>query len=54
MADKEKTETKEAALVEVPTGSAIAFKLEDDTYTDEKGMLLAIYKILKRLEKGLL
>jgi hypothetical protein len=54
MPEDKKQEIKEEELVEVPTGSAKAFQLEDGTYVDDKVMQLAIYKILKKLEKGLL
>lgn len=52
MTEEKKKEVVEAQLVEVPTQTTIAFKLEDESLTDEKGMLLKIYNILKKIEKS--
>ena len=44
---------KEASLVEVPTQTTIAFKLEDDSLVDEKGLLLKIYNDVKQIKDSL-
>lgn len=59
---KEKEETKQivtnisqaaaAEMVEVPTATAIAFKLEDGTVVNEHGLLFEIYKSVKKIEKS--
>ena len=42
----------EASLVEVPTQTTIAFKLEDESLVDDKGMLLKIYNDIQLIKKS--
>lgn len=57
---KEKEEIKEAKqevkptaeMVEVPTQTAVAFKLENDEVINHDRMLLEIYKSVKKIEKS--
>ena len=44
---------KQAEMVEVPTQTTIAFKLEDDSLTDEKGLLVRIYNDIQQIKKSL-
>ena len=53
MADK-KEEKTEASLVEVPTQTTIAFKLEDESIIDERGLLLRIYNDIQKIKKSLI
>lgn len=41
-----------AEMVEVPTATAIAFKLESGEVVNEHGLLLEIYKSVKKIEKS--
>ena len=49
MAEKK---TEEIALVEVPTQTTIAFRLEDGRVIDERALLLEIYKDIKRIKEA--
>ena len=42
---------KEASIVEVPTQTIPAFKLEDDSIVDDRGILLRIYNKILNLER---
>ena len=54
MAEKEKTaDKKEAVLIEVPTQTAIAYKLDEETIVDEKGILIRIYNDIQQIKKAL-
>lgn len=48
---KEVKVEKEAELVEVPTQTTIAFKMEDDSLIDEKGLLLRIYRDIQKIKR---
>lgn len=51
MVEKEKSEESEAGLVEVPTQTAVAFRLTDGRVVDERTLLLEIYKDLQIVKK---
>jgi hypothetical protein len=51
MVEKEKSEESEAGLVEVPTQTAVAFRLVDGRVVDERTLLLEIYKDLQIVKK---
>lgn len=53
MAEEKKKEIVEASLVEVPTQTTIAFKMEDDSLLDEKGILLKMYNKICKIEKSI-
>jgi len=50
---EEKKGVSEATLIEVPTQTTIAFKLEDESLVDEKGMLLKIYQDIQKIKKSI-
>jgi len=52
--DKQVKKDNEAELVEVPTATAIAFKLEDGNVVDMHEVLVKIYNDVQKLKKGLL
>ena len=43
----------QADFIEVPTQTAICYKLENGEVVDEKGMLLRLYNKILRIEKSL-
>lgn len=49
----EEKKNKEAVLVEVPTQTTIAFKMEDESLLDDKGLLLKIYNDIQLIKKGI-
>ena len=53
MVEEKKKETVEESLVEVPTQTTIAFKLEDETLVDEKGLLIKIYNDIQKIKKSI-
>lgn len=53
MTEEKKKEVIEASLVEVPTQTTIAFKMEDESLLDEKGLLLKIYNDIQKIKKSI-
>ena len=51
---KEKKKELEAKLVEVPTATALAFELESGEIVSSEVLLVRIYNLLRKLERGLL
>ena len=50
---EKKEEVIEASLVEVPTQTTIAFKLEDESLVDDKALLLKIYNDIQKIKRSL-
>ena len=48
----EKTDSKEAKLVEVPSAYGIAIELEDGRKVDEVELLVIVYNKLLKIEKS--
>ena len=53
MSEEKKQDSKEAELVEVPTQTALVFKLEDEKVVDEKGLLLKMYNDIQKIKRSL-
>ena len=49
----EEKKSDEAVMVEVPTQTTIAFKLEDESLVDEKGLLVKIYNDIQKIKKSI-
>lgn len=49
--EETKKEIKEAQLVEVPTGSARAFMLEDESIVTTDELLVKMYNMLSKITK---
>lgn len=43
----------EAVLVEVPTQTTMAFKMEDESIVDERAILLKIYNDIQLIKKSI-
>ena len=48
---KEEKKEKEAQLVEVPTGSKLAFMLEDESIVTADELLIKIYNDIQKMKK---
>lgn len=51
--EDQKVDIKEASLVEVPTQTTIAYKLEDESVVDEKGLLIKIYNDVQKIKRSI-